>query len=394
MSDKKDFAGKDGFIWWTGVIESRDDPLKMGRCLVRCVGWDSEDKMNTPTEALPWAMPMNGVNSLTNTTVKEGDMAVGFFMDGENAQERIIMGTFPKIPLKEANPESAFQDPRTDALTTAPRPPESKVYNTDGTGIEISETPKATAYPINLDEPTTSRLFRNDEDTITKTFIQERKDNVVTGIETVNETWDEPETLYNTTYPFNNVIETESGHILEMDDTFGAERIHLAHRNGSFNEWFPNGDKVEKITKDNYQIVMGNDKIYIMGKCQITVQGDAEIYVKENAYLLVDKNVEATVHGNLTGQVDGNADVAIDGNVTVEVGGNYTEHVTGTYTLRSDGNMKIDAPNINLNSGTKGAARVGDTADTGDDGTGGHFDTNSHGTNVIETGSTTVIIGG
>jgi len=56
--------------------------------------------------------------------------------------------------------------------------------------------------------------------------------------------------------------------------------------------------------------------------------------------------------------------------------------------------MTIDAPNINLNSGTKGAARIGDTADTGDAGTGGHFDTNSAGTNVIETGSSTVIIGG
>jgi hypothetical protein len=131
-----------------------------------------------------------------------------------------------------------------------------------------------------------------------------------------------------------------------------------------------------------------------MGKCLVTVQGDAEIYVKENAYLLVDKNVEATIHGNLTGQIDGNADVNIDGNVTVEVGGNYTEHVGGTYKLVSDGNMTIDAPNINLNSGTKGAARIGDTADTGDDGTGGHYDNNAPGTNVIETGSATVIIGG
>ena len=56
--------------------------------------------------------------------------------------------------------------------------------------------------------------------------------------------------------------------------------------------------------------------------------------------------------------------------------------------------MTIDAPNINLNSGTKGAARIGDTADTGDAGGGGHFDTNPPGTNVIETGSATVVIGG
>ena len=84
----------------------------------------------------------------------------------------------------------------------------------------------------------------------------------------------------------------------------------------------------------------------------------------------------------------------IDGNVQVAVGGNYTETVSGTYTLVSSGNMTIDAPLINLNSGTQGAARIGDTADTGDAGTGSHFDTNSAGTNVIETGSATVIIGG
>jgi hypothetical protein len=324
---------------------------------------------------------MNGVNSLTNTTAKEGDMAVGFFMDGESAQERIIMGTFPKIPLKEADPESAFQDPRTDTLADAPRPPESKVYNEDGTGIELTEKPKATAFPINLDEPTTSRLFRNDEDTITETFIQERKDNVVTGVETVNDTWDEPETPYSTTYPFNNVIETESGHILEMDDTFGAERIHLAHRNGSFNEWFPDGDKVEKITKDNYQIVMGDDRIYIMGKCLVTVQGDAEIYVKENAFVKVDKNVEATIGGNVTAQVDGNVDATIGGSVTADIGGSTTMTVGGSVTADVSGSVTATASSFTLNgpttvngtlhatggiSGDSGSTITGSIAATGD----------------------------
>lgn len=370
-SESMDFAGKAGFIWWIGVVESRQDPLKLGRCKVRCVGWHSENKMDLPTENLPWATPILPLNNTQTYTPKESDMVMGFFADGENAQEPIMMGVFPGIPLKEANPQEAFNDPRKSSeLSSAPKTPQSKKYNTDGSGIVITEKSQADSYPKFLDEPTSSRITRNDKETITKTFIQERKNNVVNGIETVNGTWNEPKTLYNTVYPYNNVVETESGHLLEFDDTPKAERIHLAHRNGSFNEWFPNGDKVEKITKDNYQIVMGDDRVYIMGKCLVTVQGDAEIYVKENANL------------------------KIDGNVEVEVGGNYTEHVAGTYKLTSDGNMTIDAPNINLNSGTKGAARIGDTADTGDDGTGGHYDTNSPGTNVIETGSATVIIGG
>lgn len=355
MEKDKDFAGKNGFIWWTGIVENRNDPLKLGQCQVRCVGWDADNKMHLPTKDLPWAKPLLPVNGTEVYAPKEGDMVIGFFIDGENAQERVMMGILPNIPLKTANPQQAFADPRTATeLATAPKTPKEKTYNTDGTGILIVERDQAESYPKILDEPSTSRIARNDAASITKTFIQERKDNLVTGVETVSDSWDEPETLYNTVYPYNNVVETESGHLLEFDDTPEAERIHLAHRNGSFQEWFPNGDKVEKITKDNYQIVMGDDKVYIMGKCQVTIQGDAELYVQ----------------------------------------GNFDMNVDGTCNIRSTGNMKLNAPLIDLNDGTNGAARIGDTADTGDAGTGGHFDTNSAGTNIIETGSATVVIGG
>ena len=34
-TDSYDFAGKAGFIWWIGVVENRQDPIKLGRCKVR-----------------------------------------------------------------------------------------------------------------------------------------------------------------------------------------------------------------------------------------------------------------------------------------------------------------------------------------------------------------------
>jgi hypothetical protein len=340
--DKKDFAGKNGFTWWIGVVEDRQDPLKLGRCRVRCVGWHAEDKMNLPTKMLPWAVPSYPVNQTQTYAPKEGDMVFGFFTDGENAQSPIMLGVFPSIPLKASNPQEAFSDPRTDQeLTNAPRTPASKTYNTSGSGISITEKDKAESYPRELDEPTTSRIARNESEYITKTYIQERKANVVNGVPTFNSSWSEPPTQYAAKYPYNNVKETESGHIVEFDDTPGKERIHQAHRNGSFQEWYPNGDKVEKITRDNYTIIMKDDHVYIMGKCNITVQGDAEIYVKKNAYAKVD--------GNLRGQVGGNADVNIDGNVNVTVGGNFNEKVGGTYKVQSGGNMSFTAPRIDMN---------------------------------------------
>ena len=372
MDNQKDFAGKGGFIWWVGFVEDRMDPLKLGRLKIRCVGWDADNKMQLPTDALPWAQVAFPVNNVNPYACKEGDMVLGFFADGEAAQQRIVFGQFPSIPLKEANAEEAYSDPRED-LADAPRPPESKEYIEDGTGIVITEKPQADPNPIYLDEPTTSRIARNDAETITETFIQERKDNVVKEIKTYNKeeelsNWDEPETLYDAVYPYNNVMETESGHVVEYDDTPGAERIHIAHRNGSFTEWYPDGDRVEKITKDKYTIVMADDHLYVMGSCKITVQGDAEIYVQKNLYATVDENltayvvgdVDVQVDGNVTALVKGNVDATvngdvtaqIDGNATLDIGGDCSETVGGGKTCDVGGDYDINAGNFSVNAGT------------------------------------------
>jgi hypothetical protein len=374
MDNQKDFAGKGGFIWWVGFVEDRMDPLKLGRLKIRCVGWDADNKMQLSTDALPWAQVAFPVNNVNPYVPKEGDMVLGFFADGESAQQRIVFGQFPSIPLKEANAEEAFSDPREDSiLADAPRPPESKEYIEDGTGIVITEKPQADPNPIYLDEPTTSRIARNDAETITETFIQERKDNVVKEIKTYNKeeelsNWDEPETLYDAVYPYNNVMETESGHVVEYDDTPGAERIHIAHRNGSFTEWYPDGDRVEKITKDKYTIVMADDHLYVMGSCKITVQGDAEIYVQKNLYATVDENLTAYVVGNVDAQVDGNVtalvkgdveatvngslSATIDGNATLDIGGDCSETVGGGKTSDVGGDYNITAGNFSVNAGT------------------------------------------
>ena len=38
------FMGLDGFVWFTGVVEDRNDPAKLGRVRVRCLGFHTEDK--------------------------------------------------------------------------------------------------------------------------------------------------------------------------------------------------------------------------------------------------------------------------------------------------------------------------------------------------------------
>ncbi|ACV50104.1 gp5 baseplate hub subunit and tail lysozyme [Delftia phage PhiW-14] len=47
-------------------------------------------------------------------------------------------------------------------------------------------------------------------------------------------------------YPWNKCFESRSGHIVELDDTPDRERMHWYHRTGTYTEFQPNGDRVEK----------------------------------------------------------------------------------------------------------------------------------------------------
>lgn len=95
---ERDFAGKNGYIWWTGVIVDRKDPANVGRCKVRIFGWHDENENKVPVSDLPWAqilLPVN--NSKSISLPKEGDWVSGYFLDGNSAQMPVIVGVFPGI---------------------------------------------------------------------------------------------------------------------------------------------------------------------------------------------------------------------------------------------------------------------------------------------------------
>ena len=79
--------------------------------------------------------------------------------------------------------------------------------------------------------------------------------------------WNEPESAANTDYqpvnPYNHATLTDSGHLLELDDTKTRERIRVMHRSNTFIEMHPNGDEVHKIWGDGYYITLGEHNISI-----------------------------------------------------------------------------------------------------------------------------------
>lgn len=294
------FIGKDGFTWWLGVVESNQDPLNLGRCQVRIFGWHTGDMQKIPTSNLPWALPMNSPNmSMLAAAPLVGDYAFGFFSDGISGQSPYMIGIFPGIPQKEPDSSSGFSE--------------------------------GSHYPIG--EPTTSRLYRNEK--IEETSIGYNDSNLDTGVETAaGETWDEPPSGYATTTANNRVIETVSGHIFEMDDTPGAERIHLNHKANTFFQIDASGNMVTKVSGKNYEIYLSDNNIHVKGACNITVDGDAGIYVK----------------GNLVQKVDGDV----------------TENITGKVDLTVTGNFNATAPEFNLKGTLNVDGNINSTADIKD----------------------------
>lgn len=101
-----------GMRVYEGVVESRADPLMLGRCKVRVVGVHTEDTELLPTIDLPWAVPMGSINSASVSGI--GHAPVGpvestwvyvFFADGElNRQQPVMMGTIYGIPESQSQP--------------------------------------------------------------------------------------------------------------------------------------------------------------------------------------------------------------------------------------------------------------------------------------------------
>lgn len=486
------FAGKENFVWWTGVVEDVDDPEKLGRVRVRIIGLHES---NIVTDELPWASPIMPLNSASAggigtspTGVVVGSWCMGFFRDGEYAQDPIIWGTVPgkiasvdgnkrsgrgqEVPgaLKQqtaaessgaptqndgtasygtgatdASPEQLssaastelvdflkqeegysakafwdhkqysigygtkasspnevideaeatrrleqniarfrsqvvsrknkwgydWNDRQVDALTSFAynlgpgaldtltangtrdnatisnkillynkasgkvlpglsrrRQKEQAMFNAGG----ANSAPNAALSPENVADQTIQREQGAQQQTVQpstteavssgapsggsggggtaltsdlpqeatqqesdKTEIVENKSQV-----TENDSFSEPASPAAPTYPYNTATYTRSGHLIEYDDTPGAERIHTYHRSGSFEEYHPNGDKVNRTVGANYDIVHGDKNIHVKGNLNIVVDGYWQVVVGQTAVIGAGSTIDTKSGGNTT----------------------------------------------------------------------------------------------
>ena len=105
-----DYMGKNGFFWWIGVVEDRNDPLKLGRARVRIFGYHTSDQTLLPKEDLPWALPVAPLNNPHGVkSPEESSWVLGFFLDGEIGQQPVMLGVLPGARVKEVVQAPQFE---------------------------------------------------------------------------------------------------------------------------------------------------------------------------------------------------------------------------------------------------------------------------------------------
>jgi len=353
MSYDKNFMGRNGFVWFYGVVEDRNDPEYLGRVRVRAVGFHTDNKEKLPTTDLPWAqviMPVTsaGISGLgqSPSALVEGSWVFGYFRDADMAQHPMIVGSVPGYPLELANTSKGFYDPN---------------------GV----------YPKYKDEVDTNRLavnLKEDGAEINPHLsLTLRRSTRITGVATADfnpttaadgssilgddgTTWNQPEIPYNTTYPYNKVMETESGHIKEYDDTAGNERIHERHRSGTSYEIDASGNKVDIIKGSHYTLTASDNKALIEGDSDISINGRHKIYINKDNTPGNDYTIQIGSGANVNIQVDsGDVNlVTVSGNVNVNSGGDYNLKVNGNMNVLVEGNIS-ETVEGNKTSNTTGA---------------------------------------
>ena len=148
--------GADGFRWFIARVEDINDPEKYGRVRIRVIGLHSDNRAELPTLRLPWARLLMNVNSpsvsnigVSPTGIEVGTTVVGFFIDGNECNLPVIMGTLygTDLPMETTGIDKSTRSD--NLLPGEPGPsigqsvyPNNKVLKTkSGHLIEIDDTP-------------------------------------------------------------------------------------------------------------------------------------------------------------------------------------------------------------------------------------------------------------
>jgi len=320
----KRFANYGGLfliMFYTGVVEDVNDPLELGRARVRVIGLHNFDEIDIPTDTLPWAVPL-----MPSTAPSAGGAGVStrfipfkswvmiYFMDPNDKQLPVIMGSLPGVATETTLTINGIE----------------QIYNANSKPSEIWKN-QSDLPAQGRSGPVTNPRSRTQVNSDVGSFKQ-------------------PESrAAESRYPYNQVSQSESGHISEVDDTPGAERVSNFHRSGSGHEIGPSGDYETIVVGDSFKIMHNNENVYIEGVCNVHINNDCNLYVAGNYNVKVKGDYNLHVNGNYKRHVKGTSDKVTVGIETINQSA-LTQTIDGDNMLFVGGKHNVSNNSYNINT--------------------------------------------
>ena len=379
------------FPLYRAVVEDNVDPDKLGRVRVRIFGLHSEENENSgnpfefvKTDQLPWAEVMNSVGLVggvgLSTVLRQGTW-VWVILENNDPNKPIVIGSI--IGKVSVPGEGVYDSGKGFSDPDGEYPFVSRGSESDLNRLARSEKHSEQYY-----DKTTNVPYANPDQNVTSkdldSTIHDKINQTVNNVSstdsptasgptlsrnwTTNPTHTEPNSLSDkTVYPDSSVIETHSGHVVEIDDTDGNERIRVYHRTGSYFEIRPDGSFIQKSVGNE-----GNHYIH-MADVHEHIEAAVKRYIKNGVDEIIDSTVKREINGDKLQHITSDYAMKVDGNFILEVGGNiefkvaghreenigsYHKEVIGStininsggsHTVSNGGNHSVTAPRIDLN---------------------------------------------
>lgn len=315
--------------WYRGIVEDVNDPEKRGRVRVR-------------VESVYKSAPGSNKGSGTDKTVSVSLAAPAQGQDKNDAVRKDELPWADVICHGQANKVGHFFVPRVNDAVIVVFEFGQPEYPLVIGGWWGQVNPNGNDTNAESEAPLAALGGSQEGETGND---KKGKDGHPAPIKTAQDvgTIQEPDNPYDAQYPENQVIRTSSGHLLELDNTSGAERINIVHKSGTWAEFHPDGTLVFGIQGKRYTLVEQDDDQHVKGKRNVVIDGD----------------MTHKVGGGLTTQVVGDVSDKVNGKHTEETAGEHIIKSTGALTLQSVGgkttvkaNTKIvqDAPVHEINA--------------------------------------------
>jgi hypothetical protein len=301
------------------------------------------------------------------TFLVEGSWVVGFFRDIEK-QQPVIMGSLPGYPQAKADKTKGFNDPNGKYPGT--------ITHSNHTVKESDVSRLAQGLTSETHLSLQNRRANKWEKIPTATKPNLSTVSTTSKAETAG-SFSEPDPkglkvdtspYTSAEYPYNHVYESESGHLFEIDDTSGGERLFRQHTSGTYEEIVADGTKTVKVFGDNYELTAGANNVFVKGNINLTcsgtkrerIDGDYILEVGGDFTRKIHKNeqvkIGATGGGNLEEEIIGNhgfnisnavaGAIGVTGTGTakdcdITIGGKETRTVGGTYDITSTDSYSV-----------------------------------------------------